>query len=180
MVSPDKDTAFFEAGLQQLETYILSKELYWPSSVHTTDFTQMTLGAMLLVRERLKGWKIPGYPELSMQMEVVHLKWRSVWDEKVDREIHARIELWKNYLLEARHAQAEFARQYPYQVRLRAILALLLDELRETVPDPLMVLDAELHRMLKNGNFVWDPALAWVFPQESFWFLHAAPIAQEK
>lgn len=42
-----------------METYLLSKELYW-SGARTTDFTQLTLGAMLLVRERLKGWRVAG------------------------------------------------------------------------------------------------------------------------
>lgn len=180
MNSPEKDKAFFEAGLQQLETYILSKELYWFSSSHTTDFTQVTLGAMLLVRERLKGWKIPGIQELSMQMDTVHLKWRSAWDAKAGREIRARMELWKNYLHEARHVPDEFARQYPYQVRLRAILTLLVDELHESPSDSIIVLDAGLHRLLQNCTFVWDPALAWAFPKESFWFLYGTPIAQEK
>ena len=179
MNSPEKDKAFFEAGLQQLETYTLSRDLYWPSSVHTTDFSQMTLGALLLVRERLKGWKIPGLQELSMQMDSVRLKWRSAWDEKTRREARARLELWKNYLVEARHVPDEFARQYPYQVRLRTILSLLLEELREPSPGALIALDAELHRLLQRGTFVWDPSIAWVFPQESFWFLYGTPIAQE-
>ncbi len=172
MNSPEKDRAFFEAGLQELETYLLSKELYWLSSVHTTDFTQVTPGVMLLVRERLKGWRTPGLTELSMQMDAVRLKWRSAWDAKASREVRARNELWKDYLAEARHASAESARQYSYQVRLRAILLLLLDELREPSPELLTSLDAQLRRIFHAGAFVWDAKLEWVFPQESFWFLY--------
>ena len=172
MNSPEKDKAFFQAGLQQLEEYLLSKELYWASSVHTTDFTQITLGAMLLVRERLKGWRTPGLTELSMQMDAVRLKWRSAWDEKARREVRARGELWKNYFVEARNHPVEAARQYPYEVRLRAILTLLMDDIRETPADWLTSFDAELRRILKGDAFVWDPSLAWNFPQESFWFLY--------
>jgi hypothetical protein len=177
--SPEKDRVFFEAGLQELETYLLSKELYWLSPVHTPDFTQVTLGAMLLVRERLKGWRMPGLTNMSMQMDAVRLKWRAAWDEKERREVRARSELWKNYLVEARHASPESARQYPYQVRLRAILSLLLDELRESPSESLTALDAELRRILRSGAFVWDASLAWNFPQESFWFLYGT-LAQEK
>lgn len=180
MVSPEKDKAFFESGLQQLETYLLSKELYWPTSVQTTDFTQVTLGAMLLVRERLKGWKTPGLSELAMQMNVVRLKWRSAWDAKASREVSARSELWKNYLVEARHLRsAESARQYPYQARLRVILSLLLDDTRETPSDALMALDTELHRIFRSGAFVWDASLEWVFPQDLFWFLYGTLNVQE-
>jgi hypothetical protein len=178
--SPDKDRAFFEEGLQHLETYLLSKELYWPTSIHTTDFTQVTLGAMLLVRQRLKGWSTPGLMELSMQMDTLRLQWRSAWDAKASREVRARSELWKDVLVEARQASAESARQYPYQVRLRVILSRLVEDLRQSPLDALTDLDAELRRVLCSGSFIWDPALEWVFPLESFWFLYGTLKAQEK
>jgi hypothetical protein len=179
MNSPEKDRAFFEAGLPQLEAYLLSKELYWPSSVHTTDFTQITPGAMLLVRERLKGWRTPGLTEMSMQMDAIRLKWRAAWDAKASREVRARSELWKNYLVETRHASAESARQYPHQARLRVILSLLLEDLHESPSDELTALDKKLRGMLRSGSFIWDPSLEWVFPQESFWFLYGTLNAQE-
>ncbi len=174
MTSPEKDEAFFTAGLRQLEPYLLSKELYWPTSVHTTDFTQVTLGAMLLVRERLKGWRMPGSMEREAALGAIRLRWRSAWDGKARREVRARGELWKDYLVEARRAPVESAHRYPYQVRLRAILSLLLDDLREPPSDSLAALDAELRRALQTGAFVWDARLEWVFPQESFWFLYGA------
>ncbi len=180
MNSPEQDKAFFESGLQQLEAYLLSKELYWPSSVHTTDFTQVTPGAMLLVRERLRGWKMTGLTPLSMQMDAIRSKWRSAWDAKASREVRARSELWKNFLAEARHLRsAESARQYPYQARLRVILSLLLEDLRASPSDELTALDVKLRRMFRSGAFVWDPALGWVFPQESFWFLYGTLNTQE-
>lgn len=179
MNSPEQDKAFFESGLQQMEAYLLSKELYWHSGVHTKDFTQVTLGAMLLVCERLKGWRTPGMMELAAELAGIRSKWRSAWDEKAGREVRARSELWKDYLAEARHASAESARQYPYQVRLRVILSLLLEDTRQATPDLLTALDAELRRMLRSGAFVWDKSLEWNFPQESFWFLYGA-ITQEK
>lgn len=174
MNSPEKDRLYFQSGLQQLEEYLLSKELYWPTSVHTTDFTQVTLGAMLLVRQRLQGWRVPGLMEMSMQMDAARLKWRSAWEEKARREVRARGELWKNYFVEARRHPVESARQYPYEVRLRAILTLLLEDIRETPAEWLTALDAELRRVLKGNVFVWDPSLAWNFPQDSFWFLYGS------
>lgn len=180
MNSPEKDRAFFTAGVPQLESYLLSKELYWITSARTPDFTQVTLGALLLVRERLRGWRAPGLAEPSMQMDAVRLKWRAAWDEKARRELRARSELWKDYLAEVRHASAESVRQYPYQVRLRAILALLLRELREPPPDFLAAIDSGLRRVFRPGAFVWDTELEWNFPQDSFWFLYGTITAQEK
>lgn len=179
MNSPEQDRKFFEAGLQELEPYLLSKELYWRSPVQTTDFTQVTPGVMLLVRERLKGWKSPGLPELSMRLEAVRSKWRSAWDAKARREVRARSGMWKDYLAEVRREPSAAFRQYPYQARLRVILALLLDDLREQPSEALSGLDDSLKRMWHPTAFVWDAALEWNFPPQSFWFLYGTPAAQE-
>ena len=179
MNSPEKDKAFFEAGLQELEPYLLSKELYWPSSVHTTDFTQLTLGALLLVRARLKGWKSPGLTESAAQVEVIRLKWRSAWEAKAALEVRARSQLWKKYLGELRHAPVESARKHPYEVRLRVMLSLLVAELSIQPDESLSALDAKLRAIWRPGAFVWDSRLEWVFPQESFWFLYGMLGTQE-
>jgi hypothetical protein len=174
MNSPAKDKVFFEAGLQELEPYLLSKELYWPSPVHTADFTQITLGALLLVRARLTGWKSPGLTESAAQMDAVRSKWRSAWETKARRELHARSELWKNYLGEIRSSPGESARTYPYEVRQRAILSLLMDELPERSDATVTALDQTLRALLRPGGFVWDAALEPVFPKDLFWFLYGA------
>ncbi len=170
MNSPEKDKAFFLAGLQELEPYLLSKELYWHISPHTTDFTQLTLGALLFVRERLKGWGDADALELARQLDAVRSKWRSAWEEKVRREVRVRSELWKDFIA-ARDASAS---QYPYQVRLRAMLTLLLDDLRESPSEMLTSLDAHLKQKFHAGAFVWDVKLQAHFPQEQFWFLYGS------
>ena len=168
MTSPEKDKAFFLAGLQELEPYLLSKELYWHVSPPTTDFTQLTLGALLLVRERLRGWGDADAADLAAQLDAVRLKWRSAWEEKVRREVRARSELWKDFIA-ARDASAS---QYPYQVRLRAMLALLLEDLREAPSEMITSLDAQLKHKFHAGAFVWDVKLQAYFPQDQFWFLY--------
>lgn len=170
MNSPEKDKAFFLAGLQELEPYLLSKELYWHVSAPTTDFTQLTLGALLLVRERLKGWGDADATELARQLDAVRLKWRSAWEEKARREVRARSELWKEFVT-ARDASAS---QYPYQVRLRAMLTLLLDDLRENPSEMLTSLDMQLKHKFLASAFVWDVKLQAYFPQDKFWFLYGS------
>ena len=169
MNSPEKDGAFFEAGLRELEPYLLSKELYWPSSVHTADFTQITLGVLLLVHARLKGWRLSGVTELASQMDEVRSKWRSAWETKARRELHARSGLWK-----VRSSPDESARRYPSEVRHRAILELLLEELPERSDETVTALDGTLRAFWRPNGFVWDAALEPVFPKDSFWFLHGA------
>jgi len=180
MNSPEQDRKFFEAGLQELEPYLLSKELYWRSPVQTTDFTQVTPGVMLLVRERMRGRRSLGLEQLSATLDAVRSKWRSAWETKARREVRARSEMWKEYLAEARGEPSAAVRQYSYQVRLRVILNLLLDDLGEQPSEALQGLDASLKRMWHPAAFVWEAALEWVFPKESFWFLYGTPTAQEK
>lgn len=172
MNTPEQDFAYFSAGLQELETYLLSKELYWPLAVQSRDFTQLTPGALLLVRARLEGWGTSGLRELMKQMDALRSKWRSAWETKCRREVHARSEMWKDYLEAAAQSSVESSRLYPYQARLRAILALLLDDLREPPSAELITLDARLQSLFRDGAFIWDLKLQSVFPQKEFWFLY--------
>ena len=173
MISPEKDQAFFEEGLRELEPYLLSNELYWPSRVRTADFTQLTLGALLLVGTRLKG------TGLAAELVAVRSKWRSAWETKARREVHARSELWKDFLGEARSSPNESARRYPSEVRHRAILELLIEGLPERSDAAVDALDETLRAFWLPGDFVWDAALEPVFPKKSFWFLYGT-LTKEK
>ncbi len=172
MADPVRDKAFLVATLEDLEAYLLSPELYRQASVPTTDFTQLTPGAVLLVHERLRGWRLPEVEALTIRLDRIRLRWRSAWEAKALREVRARSELWKEYLLEVQRDPREAGRLYPYQVRIRAILTLLLNDLRQPPPETLNALDAELHRFFHSGPFVWDEMLEWIFPAETFWFLY--------
>ncbi len=174
MNDASQDRAFLAAALEDLETYLLSDELYYRASVPTADFTRLTPGAILLVHERLRGWKVPGLEKLSLRLEQIRSKWRSAWEAKARREVRARSELWREYLIEVRLNPIEAGRLYPYQVRLRTILTLLLNDLDQPPPETLIALDAELRRFFRPGPFVWEAALAWVFPAETFWYLYGA------
>ncbi len=166
MYSPEKDRAYYEAGFEELERYLLSNELYWPSRAHTADLTQLTLGGLLLARARLRGSKAAGLERLDAQLDAIRSKWRSAWDGKARREVHARSVLWHDYLSEVRADPAGAARQYPQNVRQRAILALLGEQSD--------LMDSYLRGVLSSGSFVWDAALQDGFPRAEFWFLYGS------
>ncbi len=171
MSSPERDRQFVEAGLQELESYLLSKELYWPLHATTTDFTQLTPGALLLVCARMRGWGGAEAASLETQLDAVRSKWRSAWEAKASREVHARSEMWKDYLAEARQAPSEHAREYRHQVRLRAMLELLSRETSSS-SDMVTELDAALRAIFAPGEFVWEAQLQSAFPHDRFWFLY--------
>lgn len=170
MNAPEKDKSFFAAGLQELEPYLLSNELYWHTPAQTSDFTQMTLGALLLVGKRLEGQGVLGAADLASRLDAIRSKWRAAWEGKARREVRARSELWKDYVA----ARDVSPGRYAYQSRLRAILTLLLDDLREPPSELLNSLDAQLRQTFRAGAFVWDAELQSAFPQDRFWYLYGA------
>ncbi|MDD2922894.1 MAG: hypothetical protein PHQ36_11480 [Anaerolineales bacterium] len=150
------DIDYLSAGVPELETYLLSNELYYPIGAR---LPQLTLGGILLslARVGLKG------ESFRARVEAIRLKWRSAWDAKSNREISARIALWKNYLAEYRDDPKSGARLYSQNVRYRAMLGLLEKKLDES--------DALLKGVFIEGKFIWEEECAQNFPRETFWYL---------
>ncbi len=150
------DIEYLSAGVPELETYLLSKELYYPIGAH---LPQLTLGGILLsvTRMGLKG------ESFRAQVESIHSKWRSAWDAKSKREVKARNTLWMNYLAEYREDPKSGARLYSQNIRYRAMLSLLGQVTHES--------DALLKGVFKEGKFVWEEECAQNFPCETFWYL---------
>lgn len=163
MISHEKDRVYYEAGIEELEQYLLSAELYWPIRVHTVDLTQLTPGGLLLVQARLRGAMASGLGTLNLRLDAVRSKWRSAWDDKTRREVRARSEMWHDYLGEYRRDAASARRLYPQNVRNRAILTLLGEESDS--------MDDYLRSVLLPGAFVWDASVQDGFPPDLFWFL---------
>jgi len=113
-----KDQIYLSEGVPQLESYLLSKELYYPLSL---ELPQLTLGGVLLSLARL-GARAARF---EAQVEAVRSKWRSAWEAKSSREVRARSELWVNYLAEYREDPKSGVRLYSQNVRYRAMLSLL-------------------------------------------------------
>lgn len=151
------DKRYLEAGIPELENYLLSKELYYPIG---RNLPQLTLGGVLLSLARLgKGDAVI----FNEQVGRVRAKWRSAWEAKTSREVRARGELWKNYLAEYPGDPKSCAQIYPQQVRYRAMLALLGQSSD--------VMDVYVKSIFQPGEFVWEPNVLENFNQDSFWFL---------
>ncbi len=153
----DQDLQYLDAGLSDLQDYLLSKELYWPLSA---SLPRLTLGGLLLARQRLG----PRAASQAAQIEALRSKWQTAWDAKASREVRARSGLWMNYLQDYRESPESHVSEYAQQVRNRAILALLGVE-----SDPF---DEAVKGMFISGDFVWESECAEFFPRDIFWFLY--------
>ncbi len=171
MSTLEKDSAYFREGIESLEAYLLSEELFWPLSA---DQPRLTVGGMLLVSQRLRArLSFAGWGNWIEQLNRVRSRWRSAWERKAGREVRARLDLWRNFLEDVRQSEPK-AGMYSQQVEYRVMLQLLRDELTIRAPD-LGAVDA-LDRLLRTlwlpGAFVWEADLTSVFPEPDFWFLY--------
>ena len=173
MTSTEKDKAYIEAGIPELEDYLLSDELYWPITTRGFDLPRLTIGGILLAKTRLeaRGEQIDS---LTAQLDVIRSKWRVARETKAGREVQARMRLWGNYLSDYRHNPEGNADAYPHEVRYRAMLQLLISEL-STPPSEqkeLAQLDSLLRVNLISSDFIWDAELQAGFPREVYWYLY--------
>ena len=152
-----KDKLYLEAGVPQLEDYLLSEQLYYPLGL---SLPQLTLGGILLSLRRL-GTQAA---QFEAQVEAVRSKWRSAWDAKSSREVKARSGLWMNYLSEYRDDPRAGVRLYSQNVRYRVMMSLLGKIEDDT--------DVFLKSVFREGSFVWEEECAPGFPRETFWYLY--------
>jgi hypothetical protein len=172
-----KDRVFFETGVQELVDYLLSDELYWTITNRNVSLPRLTIGGLLLARACLQAWEeLAGLSPVEDRMESIRAKWRAAWEKKAASELHARFDLWRNYLSDYRRAPEEQAEAYPQEVRWRVILQLLLDELATPPPeqDSLSQLDRSLQAAFVPGKFIWESRLVSTFPRGKFWFLYGS------
>lgn len=173
MTTAEKDRAYLEAGIPELEGYLLADELYWPISSRGFDLPRLTIGGLLLAKTRLetRGERIE---VLTSQLDAVRSTWQVAWETKAGREFQSRFGLWRNYLTDFRQNPEGQADAYPHEVRNRVILQLLQTELPENLPEreALAPLDSVVRSSLSPGDFIWEPDVQFGFPHVNYWFLY--------
>ena len=153
-----QDLIYFEAGVRELEDYLVSQEVYWTISGDST-LPRLTLGGLVLARQRLG----PPAETPGAELDAIRSRWQSAWWTKARQEIKSRSGLWKNYLLDYLESPASHADEYPQQVRLRAMIALLGGQGDE--------MDDYLREAFVPGGFIWEIECAGRFEADTFWFL---------
>jgi len=180
MPTIEQDRIFFQRGIAELSDYLLSGELYWTlSPPRGACLSRLTIGGLLLSRLRLWARAVSPVEQvrlerLDRQLEAIRSRWRVAWEQKVSREIRARLDLWRNYLMDYRQSPEVHADEYLQEVRWRVILNLLFAEL--PVPsaetEALAGLDQLLQTSFLPGGFIWEKDLMSGFPQQAYWFLY--------
>jgi len=173
-----------QAGVEELENYLLSKDIFWPVDIRPPagepGYPQLTLGGLLLARKRLIAFnKSPKQAEdvekVITSMDKIRSNWRVAWEKKAERSFGVRLKMWRDYIEEYRQGPLDNADRYAYEVRLRTMLTLLKTEGGGQVSaevDLLAILDKFLDTVLINDDFVWEPELQMGFPENIYWYLY--------
>jgi len=184
MKSFEYDLRYLSTGLELLEKYLLSDEVFWPLNVNPPDgepaYPKLTLDGLLLAQVRLAGHRV--YPNQKGQadsiitnLEINRSKWRVAWEKKAGQCYFVRVRMWRRFLQEYQDNPQEKRDRYPYEVRLRVMLELLKSEFRlgdSSDVDLLPGLDVYLKGALVPNGFIWEADVMGGFPEDVYWFLY--------
>jgi len=184
MKSFDYDLRYLKAGVEELESYLLSEHLFWSLDAKTEAnepvFPNLTLGNLLLTEARLKGRHLTLEQEAQLgavlpKLEQVRSHWRVAWSKKAEHSVQNRLNMWNNFIDEYTRAPEANADRYPYEVQRRVMLHLLMkeaDNLPEAVSELLARLDALVKTFIIRGDFIWEAELKDGFPEDTYWYLY--------
>jgi hypothetical protein len=186
------DYRYLQAGLEVLEDYLLSDEMFWPTNINSPEgmpaYPRITLEGLLLAEKRLVAYpKV--YPQdvqvqqIMSQVGRIRSKWRVAWEKKTSHSMTVRLRMWGDFIEEYRYNPQENADRYSYEVRLRVMLALLHAEGGEQKPaeqDLLAGLDDYIKSVLELDGFIWEREVQSGFPKEEYWYLYGSLTGKSK
>lgn len=182
------DLNFLKAALPDLQSYVLSTDVFWPLRLPLTmpgtkQSIQLTIGSLQLSLTRLSVLPLSAEQQAELEslrvgIEGVREEWRANWAQKATREHTSRLHLWQQYLRELRGEPRQQSAYYANEVRQRTIMQLLASEMLDGVSakeeEQLHMLDSILRGLTEPGVFVWEAEAAPAFSQDTFWYLYAA------
>jgi hypothetical protein len=173
--------------LDELKTYLLSPELFWPLGGRIAESSRLTLGNLLFTLHALEARSLQMDTSLQMRLtkyesswESAQIKWATAISKKALQEMGARANLWRGYLGDLSEGLGSRL-HYATEVRNRVLFELLLplpaqDEQYEHLLAAMRSLDTRFASMSAPGPFVWDAAYAAAFPKEQFEALYREPL----
>ncbi len=180
-----------EAMVAEFEDYLVDDDLYRQLVIRTTAgdrMLKMSAGSLLEVLHDLHHAADTGrltpeqknrLRELTDTVEQLTRRYTSVYRQKLVREFKSQIDSWRWFLQDCQDDRSRCRDEYPFEVRIRNRLALLMDELDDDAPadqvSRLRKLDADLREILVPGKFILDPELQERYPKSHYWWLYGRP-----
>lgn len=189
MQPPEYNLVFLETCLEELETYLLQAELFWPVTTPAgvrPPFQRMTIANILLAFNELEAQgdelELVGHSrsaKVSARWEALEVKWQVAIENKAIAEMGARLNLWSAFALDLEEGRGS-GTNYAQEVRQRVRIELLRTLLHTTgLPEGLLArletVDGRIQALTVPAEFVWDPALEPIYPPDRHPFLYRAP-----
>lgn len=196
--TPETDLAVVEAMAAQFESYILQGEVYRtvvvPASVDGGAAgerpVQSSGGDVLARLHKLSaqaGLLTPAQKqvlaEAKAQIDRATERLPSHHQALLLREAKARLNSLNWFLDDCSENRRECRVQYPFEIRNRQRIAEIgkaLDEANaDALATQLATADQRLQGMLEGGEFVWEAAVANLYPRDEYWYLYALPVGPD-
>jgi hypothetical protein len=167
----DEDRKLILSSPSELEEYLSSSVILWRLRGSSLPLSP---GNLLLARLRCAHSQAMPVDQALKKIDDLVQSRRSAWERKVGTEIPMRLQQWKTELEDIQDAGG-IDQSYPYNIRVRVIISLLLNELRYPVNKAeieLKQMDDFLMKIIIPGGFIWDEELKPVFPPEKYGYLY--------
>jgi hypothetical protein len=178
------DLRYLEAGIDILESYLLSDDLFWPPGLQAKygepPYPSLTPGSILLAQKKAEILvKEPSdrirLDHSFLRIDQITSQWQVAWNKKARLDFQVRLRLWRDFLDDVREKSEAHYDRYKYEVTRRVQLHLLeIQQIHLEAKDVemLSILDKRLRGILKPGNFIWEVDLAVGFSPDEFWYLY--------
>jgi hypothetical protein len=167
----DADRNLILSSPDELEEYLSSSVLLWRLKGSNLPLSP---GNLLLARISSGGNQDEQTNQtLEKITDIIRLH-KSAWDKKCEAELLMRMQQWKTQIDDIKEAGG-IDLSYRYNVRIRVIIQLLLDELSTAhgkIDLQLQHLDEFLTGMTIPGEFIWNEELKGAFPPDKFGYLY--------
>ncbi len=186
-----RDLDEFEQMVERLEDYLLGDAMYLPIGggfFRGASTPQMTLGALLLRRRRLRYLRAKLKRADGIRLDVAlaqHCRLRQEWtlhyDKKLKQEVPLRLRVMAGFFRECGENPRDCAGAYPVEALRRSIIQEIMLAMaefgydRRDVTAAIRPADQALRRILHAGEFIWSPVLEEVYPRTTFWWLYGSP-----
>jgi|Deesub1362A_J573_1020465.scaffolds.fasta_scaffold05927_3 hypothetical protein len=192
MRSPESQLALARAMLEELESYLLSKELLWPLSRHAPPgeppYPRLTLGNLLLTLDALGAMEDALPPtqaarvqELKTRLQALKGKHAAAMQAKAVQEARMRANLWKAFLQdldERRDEPQRIGQEVHHRLMAARLREFIFDDRQwEALEGRLRAADRRLDAHFAPGPFLLEPALRKIYPRQDFPFLYLKPKA---
>ena len=192
--APETDLAVVEAMAEQFESYILGGQVYRTVVVPTPGDRRgaaarpvQSSGGDVLARlhklaaqsELLSREQAQRVAEARGAIEKATARLPSHYQALLLREARARLNSLNWFLDDCSENRRECRVQYPFEIRNRQRIAEIAKALEAenagALATQVAAVDQRLQGMLTGGEFVWEAAVAHVYPREAYWYLYGLP-----